>query len=840
MTASLTRWLLLGEWRAHPLRAVAAIAAIALGVALGFAIDLINGAAFNEFSAAAKSLSGQSDVQVRGAQPLFDEAYYPQLAQHAGVRLANPVLEIDAAVPGQRSALKILGIDVFHAALLAPDLIGVPAADAPFDTLADEAIFLSPAAQDWLQVKPGDTLHLQNGTAIIGLRVAGGIVRARPGQRLAVMDIAAAQWRFNRLGKLSRIDISLADGVTRDVFRLALSAEFNNRLLITATQDQEARSANMSRAYRVNLNVLALVALFTGAFLVFSTQALSVLRRRAQFALLRVIGLSRRLLLWQILLEGGMLGAIGSLLGLMAGYAMAAAALAFFGGDLGGGYFPGIRPSVQFDPLTAAIFFMLGTGIALLGSLAPALEAATAQSAPALKSGSEDVALARLSTPWPALVSLLVGVVLTQLPPVAELPIFGYLAVAFLLVGTIALMPRCAAVVFAALSKRVRTGVIGMLALTRLANAPNQASIALGGVLTSFSLMVAMAIMVASFRVSVDDWLGQVLSADLYVRSAASGDTGAMKPVEQLQLRALPGVQRVDFLRTLPLTLDTQRPAVVLIARPIDAAAPERTLPMTDDLLAPSALAPNAMPIWISEAMVDLYHYRVGQQVVLPLGTGPHAFTVAGVWRDYARQSGAIQIRLADYQRLTGDLDVNDAALKLQSGVQSDAVIAAIRALSFGKTVELSNPREIRALSLRIFDRSFAVTYLLEIVAIVIGLFGVAATFSAQTLARIKEFGMLRHIGVTRRQVLLMLGMEGGLLTGLGILIGFVLGWVISLVLIFIVNPQSFHWTMRLHMPWLMLISVAALLLLSSAATAVLAGAKAVAVDAVRAVREDW
>ena len=839
MTASLTRWLLLGELRAHPLRAIAAIAAIALGVALGFAIDLINGAAFNEFSAAAKSLSGQSDLQVRGAQPLFDEAFYPVLAQHAGVRLANPVLEIDATVPGQRSALKILGIDVFHAAQLAPDLIGVPATNAPFDMLADDAIFLSPAAQDWLQVKTGDTLRLQNGSSTISLRVAGGIVRARAGQRLAVMDIATAQWRFNRLGKLSRIDLSLADGVTRATFRAALSDEFKQRLLITETNDQEARSDNMSRAYRVNLNVLALVALFTGAFLVFSTQALSVLRRRAQFALLRVIGLSRRLLLWQILLEGGALGAGGSLLGLVAGYGMAAIALQFFGGDLGGGYFPGIRPTVHFDALTAIVFFALGTGIAVLGSLAPALEAAAAQPASALKSGSEDVALARLSTPWPALLCLVVGAILTQLPPVAELPVFGYLAVAFLLIGTIALMPRCAAVVFKMLSKRIRAGVIGILALARLANAPNQASIALGGVLTSFSLMVAMAIMVASFRVSVDDWLGQVLSADLYVRSAAAGDTGAMKPAEQEQLRALRGVQRVDFLRTLPLTLDVRRPAVIVIARPIDAAAPQRTLPLTEDVIA-GPLPKNVMPIWISEAMVDLYHYRVGQQVQLPLGSGRPTFTVAGVWRDYARQSGAVQIRLSDYQRLTGDTDINDAALTLQPNTTTVSMIEAIRALPFGKTLEISNPRDIRAISLRIFDRSFAVTYLLEIVAIVIGLFGVAATFSAQTFARIKEFGMLRHIGVTRRQVLLMLATEGGLLTALGIVVGFALGWVISMVLIFIVNPQSFHWTMRLHMPWLMLASVAGLLLVSSAATALLAGAKAVAVDAVRAVREDW
>ncbi|MEC5216810.1 putative ABC transport system permease protein [Actimicrobium sp. GrIS 1.19] len=837
MKRSLMRWLLLGEWRMHPLRALAAIAAIALGVSLGFAIDLINGAAFNEFTAAAKSLTGQSDLQVRGAQALFDEADYPRLAQHDGVTLANPVLEIDATVPGQRGALKILGIDVFHATALAPDLLGVPASDKPFDTLADDAIFLSPAAQQWLQVKPGDLLKLQNGTAPVRLRVAGGIVRARPGQRIAEMDIATAQWRFDRLGKLSRIDLKLADGITRAAFRTRLQAEFGTRLLITESADQEARSANMSRAYRVNLNVLALVALFTGAFLVFSTQALSVLRRRSQFALLRVIGVTRAGLLQQILLEGGALGATGSLLGLAVGYAMAAVALRLFGGDLGGGYFPGIQPSVQFNPLAALVFFSLGTGIALLGSLTPALEAAHAQPAPALKAGSEDVAMARLATPWPALLCLLLAAGLTQLPPLFELPVFGYLAVALMLVGGIALMPRFSALVFSALLRRGRHRLVSMLALARLANAPNQAAIALGGVLSSFSLMVAMAIMVSSFRVSVDDWLAQLLSADLYVRSAASGDTGAIKPAEQRQLRALPGVRRAEFLRAQTLLLTPARPPVMLLARPIDAAAPGRTLPLTEDVIDASTLA---RPVWISEAMVDLYGYRVGQQIALPLAAATPTFTVAGVWRDYARQSGAVQIRLADYQQLTGDLDINDTALFFAPGTSTAAVIKAVRALPFGAAVEFADPGEIRALSLKIFDRSFAVTYLLEIVAIVIGLFGVAATFSAQTLARAKEFGMLRHVGITRRQVLQVLGAEGALLTGLGILVGFALGWIISMVLIFVVNPQSFHWSMQLHMPWGLLGSVAVLMLVSSAATAVASGSRAVAGDAVRAVREDW
>ncbi|NKI69605.1 FtsX-like permease family protein [Collimonas pratensis] len=844
---TLSRWLLLGEWRAHPVRALVAIAAIALGVALGYAVDLINDAAFNEFSAATRSLSGQSDLQVRGAQAWFDETLYPQLAQRPGVAVASPVLELNVTVPGQSSALKVLGIDVFRASHVAPGLIGVPTQERPFDTLADDAIFLSTAAQEWLHVQPGDQLALRNGTGLVHLRVAGGLASARAGQRLAVMDIGAAQWRFDRIGKLSHIDLKLQPGVNRAAFREQLGKQLPAGVQVTESQDQDNRNNNMSRAYRINLNVLALVALFTGAFLVFSTQALSVIRRRPQFALLRVMGLRRAQLLRQVLLEGGLLGCLGALLGLALGYGLAAAALHFLGGDLGGGYFRGVQATVSFDLPAALVFFALGSGIALLGSLAPALEAAKAKPAAALKSGSEESALARLATPWPALACLLLGALLTRLPPLFNLPVFGYLAVALLLIGGITLMPRLAALAFSALQRFSlgrRIGVVLTLVLARLANVPGQAAIALGGVLSSFSLIVAMAIMVSSFRVSVDDWMQQLLSADLYVRSAGNGETGAMRPAEQHQLATAAGVARADFLRTAPLTLDPARPPVILIARGIDAADPGRSLPLVGPQLptaeVTAAIAAGQTPVWVSEAMVDIYRYRLGQHLMLPLAGGSHPLVVAGIWRDYARQSGAIQLRLADYQRLSGDTDVTDAALSLQRGVDPETVVAALRRLPFGAALEFSQPGEIRALTLKIFDRSFAITYLLEIVAIVIGLFGVAATFSAQTLARAREFGMLRHVGVSRRQILAMLALEGGLLTALGMAVGFLLGWVISLILVFIVNPQSFHWTMDLHMPWFGLAVVALLLLVSAGATALLAGLRAVSIDVLQAVREDW
>ena len=238
--------------------------------------------------------------------------------------------------------------------------------------------------------------------------------------------------------------------------------------------------------------------------------------------------------------------------------------------------------------------------------------------------------------------------------------------------------------------------------------------------------------------------------------------------------------------------------------------------------------------------MVDLYGYRLGQHVRLPLGGRGGEFVVAGVWRDYVRQSGAIQIRLADYRRLTADMSATDVAISVERGVSVEHVVAGLRALPFGATLDISQPGEIRTRTLVIFDRSFAVTYLLEAVAIVIGLFGVAATFSAQTLARARELGMLRHVGVTRAQILAILALEGGMLTACGIAVGFVLGFAISLILVFVVNPQSFHWSMSLHVPWTILGTVAVVMLASSVSTAVVAGRGAVSVNAVRAVKEDW
>jgi putative ABC transport system permease protein len=236
--------------------------------------------------------------------------------------------------------------------------------------------------------------------------------------------------------------------------------------------------------------------------------------------------------------------------------------------------------------------------------------------------------------------------------------------------------------------------------------------------------------------------------------------------------------------------------------------------------------------------MVALYGAAPGTRLELP---GVGAVRVRGVWRDYARQFGAVAIDDAAYRRLTGDDRVNDLAIWLRNGADAGDVQARVRALAPEPALlEFARPLQIRAVSLAIFDRSFAVTYYLQAVAIAIGLFGIAASFSAQVLARRREFGLLVHLGLTRAQIVGVVAGEGAAWTAAGALLGLALGIVVSVVLVHVVNPQSFHWTMDLLLPWGRLAALAAAVLVAGSATAAFSARAAASQDAVLAVKEDW
>ena len=837
------------ELRHHPWRNAAAVVAVMLGVALALSVHLINASALSEFSQAVRSVNGQPDLTLRASQGQFDESLYARIASLPEVSVASPVLELSTyaqAAGGTRQSLRVLGVDALLLARLAPELLPRPAdADDRFAFFAPATVFLNAAAQNALGA---GSLQLQSGLNMLAVRVAGSV--AAGGGPLAVMDLGAAQDLFGRGGELTRIDLQLRAGVDRADFvrRQHSAADWPAQLQWSEPGDAAQRVSQLSRAYRINLTVLALVALFTGAFLVFSVLSLSVAKRAQQLALLGVLGLGGATRLHLVLCESLLLGLLGSAAGVALGTALAALALRLLGGDLGGGYFAGIAPVLQWSWAAALTYGGLGVVAALVGGWWPARTAQQLPPAQSLK--GLGVAPAGHGHAWLSLALLLGGALLALLPPVAGIALGAYLSVALLLVGGIGALPGLIGLLYGRLSPLVAKRALPMLAVERARRVRESAGVAVSGVVASLSLAVALTIMVASFRHSVTDWLDVVLPADLYVRTAgssAAGETAYFSAEFVQAVAAVPGVARVGGLRVTQLLLSPDQPAVALIAR--DMQTPARVLPLVGPALSVPA---GAIGIYVSEPMLTRYQASVGQ-FFEPMAnsfakTGEPRFFVAGVWRDYARQFGAIAMDEQDFVRLTGDRRVNDLALWLAPGAREDAVQAGIRQLAAQSTgpglnselIELASAGQIRTRSLQIFDRSFAVTYWLQAVAIAIGLFGVAANFSAQVLARRKEFGLLAHLGLTRRQVLSVVAGEGAAWTVMGSLAGLALGLAVSVVLVHVVNPQSFHWSMDLQVPWLRLLVLCVAVVLAGTLTAWLAGRAAASADAVLAVKEDW
>lgn len=843
------------EWRHHPWRTAAAILAVMLGVALALAVQLINASALSEFSGAVSAVNGRPDLELRARSGSLDDAWLERIATHPSVQTASPILEVPTAARTADTTsgrpVRLLGVDALSVAAVSPALMPRIEGGDRLDLFAADAVFLNPTARQ--QLGTGTTLEVQSGLRWHRLRVAGTV--AAPGPPLLVMDIAAAQELADRVGELSRIDLRLRAGASVD----ALPADLHlpAHWLAQRPEDGNERASNLSRAYRVNLSVLALVALFTGAFLVFSVMALSVARRQQQLALLGVLGLSGQDRLRLVLTESALLGLLGSALGVALGTGLAALALRLLGGDLGGGYFDGVSPRLQWHAWDALLFGGLGVVAAIAGGWWPARSSQRMASALALKGlGSAPVPGPRRHLP--ALAMITSAGLLAMLPPVSGIPLGAYVAIGLLLVGGIAALPLGIGVMLDRLAPVLTRHAIPMLALERARRQRETAAVATSGVVASLALSVALTVMVASFRDSVTTWLDGVLPAQLYVRASDTsvGEGNVLPPALVSEVSALPGVARIDPLRATRLQIDPALPPVVLLARPLDTTGAGRagqSLPLVGNPVTPPDLGPSGaqvVPVYVSEAMVDLHGARPGQwlpdwsRAMVTQTQQPVAFFVTGVWRDYARQHGSIVIDRDHYRRLTGDQRINDIAIHLIEGADEDLVREAIRQAAgrhgASELLEFASASEIRAISLRIFDRSFAVTYWLQAVAIGIGLFGVAASFSAQVLARRREFGLLAHLGLTRQDILRVVAGEGLAWTTLGALAGLGLGLLVSVILVHVVNPQSFHWTMDLALPAGRLSALCLAVVVAGTITAWLAGRAAASGDAVQAVKEDW
>jgi putative ABC transport system permease protein len=842
-------WLLSSAFRAQPGRWLAAGFTVALGIALAVAIHTVNRSALGEFGRALDLVNGQASAQlvsVSGDLPdsIFDEIVARQ--QSLGIRSTSPVLKRDTGL------ITVLGIDVFRAAQVTPALMPSAASGQGMSLFGGDSIFLSAAALQSLDLAIGDPLTLPIGDREETFTIAG-LVPGAAGQSLAVMDLGLAQWRLNGMGQLSRLDIVPEPGQSFDAIARAVGA-LNLGLTLVTADDRDRRMSNLSRAYRVNLSVLALVALFTGAFLVFTTISFSVLRQQSQLALLSVLGAKRQWLFALVLTQALIVTAFGGLLGLGIGLGLAGLLLRVAGGDLGGGYFSTAVPPLDIDPIALLGFWVLSLAVGVLAGYFPARAATNASPIKQLRSGAAERLLKPVLHYRVAIGLGAVSLVLAFMPAIGGLPIAAYLSIAFLLFAGLALTPSLVYHGFSLCSQFLLRGKSRnssfTLAIWRLAQAPASAAGLIAGVIAALALTVAMVVMVSSFRDSVTLWLDQVLPADLYASLGTANENASeaeSRTQIQTALLALDGIERVSFTLQQAVLFRPDRPEVALIARPVPPGQAADVLPLTGQVFAQGlGSTKNPLPeVFVSEAMTDLYDWRPGDVHTLPMAGVPGgqlSVFVAGVFRDYGRQHGSIVIDSSVYQSLTNDRRHTGLAIWLAPQANPAAVLDRLRA-AVPAYVELRfrSATDLRALSLTIFDRSFALTYALEVAALLVALFSVAAGFAGQALLRQKEYALIYHLGQSTGQRIRWITAESGLLLALAAGWGTVLGLLMSQILIHRVNPQSFHWTMQTSLPTIAIIVLMLSIVLLGIVAAVWASHRNLKPDHLAlSLREDW
>ena len=839
----LFRALVWGPLAGKPWQTAGMAGAIALGVAMVAAIHWINASALYSFERGVEALSGRSGTAVLPAGGSLDESLLARLRAFPEVAEAYPAVRMELPVAGGGS-LPLLGVDLLRDTGVRGDYLPGLGGDglAFTDLLERGAVLLGRDVARRLGKGPGDTLRVQHGVGTLALRVVGLLPAEAFWSDGAIMDIATAQWTFGRTGGLDRIDVVLTDAGERAAFARRLRVVAGEAARLSRPGLEARRLDAMTQAYRTNLNVLALVGLLTAAFLVYSLLTLSMRRRRTHFALLRVLGMERRRLTAWLLGEGLVLGLVGSAVGLALGLGLAWAGVTALGGDLGAGYFRDVGARLHAQAGDMLVLGAMGVVAALVGTLAPVLDNVRGAGEAAMRRGAAEGRqgpgpVRRLAAAGGALV---VAAALSGLPAWGGLPLAGYAAILLVLGAGLLAAPLALRVMAAALPV-ARTHVARLVARAQLLGAPRRSAMAVSAALVSFALLVAMSTMIHSFRGSVVAWLDQILAAELYVRSGPGGQAAFIPPERWRPVADWAGVRHLEPYRRLQVAW-APAGAQASAEAPVRITARRLDLPEARDAVEvmrgrwPAAGA----EVLVSEVFARKYGVAPGDTLEVPLGGHARRMTVAGVWRDYSYQWGHLLMHRAAFTDFTGDQRADQLALYLRSEADRQALRARLKdTFADAPAVEIADAAEIRRHSLAVFDRSFAVTYVLVVVAVGVGLIGTLQSLAVQAVERRGELAMLRFLGFRVNDVARAQAWEAALTGAFGGLLGLGVGAVVAVILVKVVNDQSFLWSLPVDFPEPLLAAALVVLIAATAGGGWLLGRAQGRRDPTRAVGEE-
>ncbi|MDZ4734684.1 MAG: FtsX-like permease family protein [Nitrospirota bacterium] len=822
--------------RAHalqrPYRALLSIAGVALGVLASVGIGTANIQVLRSFEQGVTTVAGPATLEITGHDLGVDESVITVVRAVDGVVSAAPVIEESVVVAqGEQrgQVLQVLGLDLL--AEVGTRGFQVPQADTGLALealLAPDALYLGrQVAADW-NLGVGSIVEVTAGGRLVRLRVVGLVhneaARSSLWDRLAIMDIAAAQLLFQSVWRLDRIELVTTPGRPLDDIVASVRARLPPHLVVQRPAQRTKQVENMVWAFQLNLSVMSWVGLLIGMFLIYNTIAFAVAQRRREIGIYRALGMTKRRVAGLFLVEAGLLGLLGGLLGGLGGVWLARTLVSLVSRTISDLYAPiasgGLILSMDMVTLVAvAKGVLLGTVVSMVGALGPSVEAGRTVTVRALAPGDYESThqLRAGLCGWISLVLLVLAGLCSLMGPVGDLPLFGYLATILLLGALSCLAPLCIQALgmrrpFRESKTMMLGGSLRLIAADQTARHPGRNAVTVSALMVGLSIMIGVAVMVRSFRDTVEVWVDETVMADLIVApqswlqgKQAGQASRALPGAWRSTLVAIDGIAAVDTLRDVYVDVDGQ--PVALVSRDLRLHAQRsRYQMMHGDSSVALQRAAETGGVLLSEVLATRLRLREGSKISITTPAGPVAVSVEGVFYDYATDGGKMVMDRTWYQRQWHDDRVTVFSIYLAAAADPEQVRQSIVSHVVGLDGVTVPPlvirnHELRKEILEIFDRSFILTYVLEAIAVLVAILGIVNTLVTAVLERQREFATLRAIGAGTRQVERLVLWEAAYLGLIGAVLGVVGGLLLALVLIHVINKQSFGWTIQMTVP---------------------------------------
>ncbi|HXK59466.1 MAG TPA: ABC transporter permease [Acidobacteriota bacterium] len=835
---TLFRTFILRRLRQQPLATAATIVGVALGIAVVLAIQMANSASVQSFAQAVETMAGKTSLEIVPKGAFIDETVLASLGWLREYGSTSPVIEADILIKNRQGVLesvRLLGMDILRDHFLREYRVldlgedETRAAREILSLLLDsESIVLTQkfARRNGLGV--GSEVEVIAGDKVTILRVAGLLRDIGPARTLdgnfALMDIAAAQLLVDRLGRIDRVDIKLDADIKPEEAAQKITKRLPPELQIQPPGARGRQVEKMLEAFHFNLMALSYIALIVGLFLIYNNISTSVISRREEIGMLRALGLSRPRLLALFIGEAAFLSVIGCALGLVLTRSLALGAIAATSTTVNSLYVTSQAEPPPLGPWEIALAFGIGIPLSLISATLPAAEAARITPVAAVRSADRFV-FGNLKPLRYALISLALGLAawrLAKLPPLGGLPIAGY-ASALAAVFAAAFAVRPALLLTLKSGRRllnVLFGIEGRLASANLLASIRRTSIPVAALSISLAMMVAIGIMVGSFRQTVIYWVEQTLQADLYVRPATRSNIPTEAEISEEAEKIItshPAIVAVSRYRNFDviygdalvivaggdLTTQLERGAI-FFKEPADRGRAMR-------------LAREPGAVIASESFSLRHGKRLGDTVTLPTAHGTQLFKIAAIFYDYSSDRGVLVMDYSALSRHYGTKRPTNLSLYLKPGADPEEVRSDIlNRLGNRYRYFLYTNSSLKTEVLRVFDNTFVITRALEIIAISVAILGVVTSLLTLIIERKHDLTILRLVGAERKQVRKMVMIESGLMGTISQATGIVVGFLLSLILIYVINVQSFGWTIQFRIPWSFLAQTTCLILIAT------------------------